>query len=567
MIPAGNYLLFGRTGVGKSSLINTIAQASIAPVDSAYVCTQDITAYSFETPAGSYVLYDSPGFCEDDDPDTDDRYFKALRGFLAKKVSEDTEINLLFAVRVGSKRVRSEDFEVVKYLARLVAKFRIPVLLVATWADFANGVESVRCQLNQLRIQFLSMLDLTLMKSTNRTLCASGFAGAYAVDNNLAAWLCSWSPIEVASNYQPDSYAAYESIIGHSEAFICEWINAMGHNLEQLSASNMTKLIDGRIFNLTQYPLTSRPEAPDFVNIEADEIEYHLGEMLRFDHDDYSALAVAIDLVRDDISCLFRFRSTRVVHQKFRDSSNNYGKCVELFLSAAPGTNISVCRHIVSLYAVREISVGLYKVAKARKISILYPQVLVERIAIVGQMLIELLSASGDGYLSEQMTLFIQAALFLPREHEFDVLVSHILNCSGMLYLATIYAEWACYPRIQDEHIYSCWFPDMSNTIDWLRESSGMPYSAAILLKNLNPNLSTSSAFKFVALAKKQPRCMQALLRHACDRLQGESWLLSKRQMNQILLDKAARDHQAYLLADNSWDADYCPPWREDDGW
>lgn len=564
MIPAGNYLLFGRTGVGKSSLINTIAQASIAPVNSAYVCTQDITSYSFETPSGKYVLYDSPGFCEDDDPDTDDRYFKALRGFLAKKASEHTEINLLFAVRAGSKRVRSEDFEVVKYLARLISKHQVPVLLVATWSDFANNVESVRDQLNQLRIQFLSMLDLALIKSTSRNLCASGFAGAYAVDNNSGAWLCSWSPIEVACSSPPNSYAPYETVVGHPEAFILKWIDAMGHNPGELIASQMTKLLDGRIFNLTQYPLTTRKEAPDLINNPALGIGCFSGKMLHCDIDSQGVLAATIDSVHQDVSRLFRIRSTRDVYQRFRDLSEDYKKCVGSLLYVAPSRGFSdeMCRHIVSLYAFREISLGLHKIAQARKISILTPQVLVERIAIFGQMLIKLLRVCSDVYLSEQLTLFVQAALFLPHDHEFDVLVEHILNCSGMLYLATVYAEWACYPSSQEEHIYSYWFPDMSNAIDWLRESSGMPYSAAILVKNLNPKLRTTHAFAFAALAKRYPRYMQVLLIHACDRLQRESWLVPKQQINRILLDKAARCEVMY-----SEDVDYCPPWREDNSW
>jgi GTP-binding protein EngB required for normal cell division len=567
MIPAGNYLLIGRTGAGKSSLINTIAQAPIAPVGNAYACTRNITMYSFNTPAGSYVLYDSPGFCEDDNPDTDDVYFKALRGFLAGQVSDDAEINLLFAVRTGNKRVRSEDFEVVKYLARLIAKFRIPVLLVATWADFADGGESVRCQLDQLRIQFLSMLDLALMKSTNRTLCANGFTGAYAVDNNSGAWHCSWSPIEVASKSPPDLYAAYESIIGHPAAFICEWINATGHNPEHLNASNMTKLLDGRIFNLTQYPLTSRQEVPDLINNPAVEIGNHSGEMPHFDIDSSTVLAATIDSVHQDILRIFRVRSTRVVHQVFRDLSEDYRKCVESLLHVAPSRGFSdtMCRHIVSLYAAREISLGLYRIAEVRKISILPWQVLAERITIFGQMLVRLLEASGDVYLSEQIILFVQATLHLPCEHEFDVLVAHLLNCSGMIYLATVYTEWACYPRSQDEQIHSYWFPDMSNTIEWLGESSGMPYSATILLENLNPKPRASRASAFIALAKTQPRCMQMLLNHAHGRLQGESWLVSKRQMNQILLEKAARAHQACVIPDNSWDADYYPPWHEDE--
>jgi len=91
-------------------------------------------------------------------------------------------------------------------------------------------------------------------------------------------------------------------------------------------------------------------------------------------------------------------------------------------------------------------------------------------------------------------------------------------------------------------------------------------YSAATLIKNLNPKLRASHAFSFAALAKRYPRCMQVLLIHTCERLQCQSWLVSKHQINRILLDKAAR-YQAYVLPDNSWDVDYCPPWREDNSW
>jgi len=568
MIPAGNYLLFGRSGVGKSSLINTIAQASVAPIDSTYSCTKGITLYSFETPAGNYALYDSPGFCEDDDPDTDDRYFRALRAFLATRVSKDSEINLLFVVRAERTRFYSEDFKVVDYLARLISKCKVPVLLVATWSDFANGVESVRDQLKQLRIQYLSMLDLELIKSTSRHICASGFAGAYAVDNNTGAWLCSWSPIEVTSSSQLNSYAQYENIIGHKEAKILEWIDAMGHNPGDLIATKMTKLLDGRIFNLTQYPLTTRKEAPDLINNTVIDIVSFSGKMLHCEIDRQDILADAIDSVHQDVSRLFRIRSTRHVNQRSRDLFDDYETCVSSLLDVAPnrGFNDEMRRHIVSLYASREISLGLHKIAQARKISILSPQVRAERLAIFGEMLIELFEYSSDVYLSEQLILFVQATLFLPCDHEFDVLVEHILNCSGMLYLATVYAEWACYPSSQDKRIVSNWYPDMSNAIDWLMESSSMPYYAAALLENLNPKLRTSDASALAALARSHPKCMQVLLMHTCNRLQSEPWLVSKQVMNRILLDKAAR-YQAYVLPDNSWDLDYFPPWREDDSW
>ena len=52
MISAGTYLLFGRTGVGKSSVINTLAQDSLANVNNARVCTYDISSYRFDSPGG-----------------------------------------------------------------------------------------------------------------------------------------------------------------------------------------------------------------------------------------------------------------------------------------------------------------------------------------------------------------------------------------------------------------------------------------------------------------------------------------------------------------------------------
>jgi len=557
MIPAGNYLLFGRTGVGKSSLINTIAQASIAPVDSAYVCTQDITSYSFETPAGKYVLYDSPGFCEDDNPDTDDGYFKALRGFLAKKVSDDTGINLLFAVRAGSKRVRSEDFEVVKYLARLVSKYQVPVLLVATWSDFANGVQSVRDQLNQLRIQFLSMLDLALIKSTSRNVCASGFAGAYAVDNSSGAWLCSWSPIEVTCSSSLNSYAAYETIIGHPEAFIHEWIDAMGHNPGELISSQMTQLLDGRIFNLTQYPLTTRKEVADLINNTVLDIGCFSGRMLRCNIDSHGILALNIDSVHKDVLRSFRIRNTRYVQYRLSNVFEDYKECFKHILpvSSSEGFRPEMWRHIISLYASREISFGLYKIAEKRNISTYTPQVLAERIGIFGQMLIKLLSYSGDAYLSEQLTIFVQAALFFPIEHDFNVVVEHLLNFSGIFYLATVYAEWACYPRSHYDRPYSIYFPDMCNAIEWLMDSASMPYSAAALVENLDLN---SHLREFITLAKEQPRLMQVLLTYASDRLQSESWLVHKCQKQQIQLQVGLNEDYA---------EDYIPPWRDNDGW
>ncbi|KAH0826767.1 hypothetical protein J3R83DRAFT_5177 [Lanmaoa asiatica] len=58
-----NVVLIGQTGVGVSSLINTITGVSQAPVSTdVSPCTKSFTAYPFTLNGRSFRLVDSPGF-------------------------------------------------------------------------------------------------------------------------------------------------------------------------------------------------------------------------------------------------------------------------------------------------------------------------------------------------------------------------------------------------------------------------------------------------------------------------------------------------------------------------
>lgn len=267
MIPAGNYLLFGRTGVGKSSLVNTMAQASLASVDYSHACTKAIIPYAFDTPAGSYVLYDSPGFCEDDNPKTDTEYLSKIKIFLNRKKIESCDISVLFTVRLGGIRVRSEDHEVVKYLAELLLRFRLPVVLTATWADFTRSDESVRRQLDLARIKYLAMIDKALLELTDKKLCAAGFDGAYAVDNESAAWMSSWNPLRLNHEQLP-TLESYESEVGHPATFLSNWISAGNCDSWALVAADKLDLLAARIENLTRYPFQQDLLLPDFLGVK-----------------------------------------------------------------------------------------------------------------------------------------------------------------------------------------------------------------------------------------------------------------------------------------------------------
>ena len=234
MIPAGSYLLFGRTGVGKSSIVNTVAQASLAPVDNTHSCTKGIDTYVFNTPDGRYEIYDSPGLCEDDTSMTDERYVAALDAFLSDADMQGLDITIALVVRSENQRIRSEDHDVTKYLAKLLSCHpKTPVIFIATWANFFDGKERVGRSLDQLRVQYLLMLDKELLIASKRELCIQGFSGSYAVNNSLGIWFASWHSYCIDSTPR-DSYYYLENIVGHPVTFISEWIESTGHDPAQI---------------------------------------------------------------------------------------------------------------------------------------------------------------------------------------------------------------------------------------------------------------------------------------------------------------------------------------------
>lgn len=538
MIPAGNYLLIGRSGVGKSSLINTVAQSNIVNTDNAYACTQRISSHSFETPAGNYVFYDSPGFCEDDNPETDKAYYCALRRHISAKLNEGIEITLLLVVKSGSKRIRSEDFEVVKYLGRLVTKYQMPVAFVATWADFGSGGDVVRNHLDQLRLQYLSMLDATVLKATHKRLCAGGFDGAYIVDNNSGAWMSSFkSLMDWRIDSPPDSSHGYGAIIGHSDEFVREWIAAAGHDLEDLVRISATNLIDSRIYNLTRYPFNVNSEVLDLVSVSPLRLKCYFPGSLAFTVESGSALEYAIDSVHYKIYDLFRIRSTRWANKKLGDLPCNYQACISdlLPIALSAGFDETKCKYLVSLYAAREICLGLYQIAGARKISILAPQKLVDRISVFGEMLVKLLEAPGDLYLVQDLIPLAKAALFLPALHDFDILTEHLKNISGLFYLATVFAEWACFPRSRSATIYECWFPHMKDVMDWLKEEGILDSHSDLLTQDFSLDVNSHTASEFIDYASNLPQCMPALVDYVLLRLrENPYWIVSAGKKKEI---------------------------------
>jgi GTP-binding protein EngB required for normal cell division len=496
MIPAGNYLLIGRTGVGKSSLINTLAQASLAAVDYSYACTKAIASYAFDTPAGSYVLHDSPGFCEDDNPETDADYFSKIKDFIDGKTIESCDISLLFTIRLGSTRVRSEDHKVVEYLAELLLRFRLPVVLVATWADFTSSDQSVRRQLDLARIQYLAMIDKSLLELSDKKLCAAGFDGAYAVDNVSAAWMSSWKPLILKSN-NFSALASYEAEVGHPVAFISNWISAGDSDSSALVTANKLNLLAARIENLTSYPFRTDVLLPDFLvvkptgsssqidqgeftqKVDSGECSYK-GFVPYIYIDDDDLLSSIDELGCVSIKKFFGIQSLDAVELVLRRLSQSHAECCTLLrpIASTRGLSGHMCRHLVSLYAVKGILEDLYIILSQVEVSRLQHLtssgafLLEERIASFGTLLSSLYSLVGKAYLLDESIAFVEAGFHPPPFYQFGHVKKHFLNCIVILYVSVVFAEWALFPRpieVFRDHYWPIYADDI---LAWITSSS-----------------------------------------------------------------------------------------------
>lgn len=73
-------LLVGKTGAGKSSTINSLFGAQVAPVSKYKPCTMTVECYFFEIHGIRFKIYDTPGLCDDlEEAGKDIRYLQTIK--------------------------------------------------------------------------------------------------------------------------------------------------------------------------------------------------------------------------------------------------------------------------------------------------------------------------------------------------------------------------------------------------------------------------------------------------------------------------------------------------------
>lgn len=128
-----NLAIFGKTGAGKSTLINTMFSAEVAKTGNGRPVTLK-TEY-FEHPSGYFGVYDSQGI---EVGEEGDKILERLRDIIAEKRTKpiDEQIHVIwYCVRGHDKRLDDGQAEFIRRLA----DEGLPVLFVFTQAEKRNG--------------------------------------------------------------------------------------------------------------------------------------------------------------------------------------------------------------------------------------------------------------------------------------------------------------------------------------------------------------------------------------------------------------------------------------------
>ena len=134
------FLLIGRTGVGKSSTINSLLGAKVAPVGDYVPETREVKKYSRIIEGVQFVVIDTPGLCDGSDEEKDATYIEQIQ-------HQVSQIDCMwFVSELGATRVTGDERKAIKIISdSFGTEVWDRAILVLTFADRVNWSEYTHC--------------------------------------------------------------------------------------------------------------------------------------------------------------------------------------------------------------------------------------------------------------------------------------------------------------------------------------------------------------------------------------------------------------------------------------
>lgn len=132
-----SFLLVGRTGVGKSSVVNALIDCDIAPTDPYEATTMEVKSYESEINGIQFTVIDTPGLCDDLDEQGNDQNYLELMSSKVKQVDA-----MWFVSPLNEPRVRSDEKKGIKLISEAFSSnVWEHAVIVFTFADKVDRSE------------------------------------------------------------------------------------------------------------------------------------------------------------------------------------------------------------------------------------------------------------------------------------------------------------------------------------------------------------------------------------------------------------------------------------------